>query len=110
MRVDSGIKKANQRFAGSPANKIFAETHSVLRNLAGLRLKETSYLIALVTERGLTIFAPLAAVLHNPVRQRALETDVTTGFFGLNPFVPQNLFAFSLKLAIQRRILQQIVA
>ena len=48
-------------------------------------------------------------MFNDPIRQSPLETDIAARFFGFNPFVPQNLFAFGLELPIQRRILQQIV-
>jgi hypothetical protein len=35
------------------------------------------------------------------------KTDVVSGFFGLNPFMPENFFALGEKLAIQRRSKQQ---
>jgi hypothetical protein len=106
--VDSGIKKASRRWAGSPANKALAVTHGVLRNLTGLRLKEVSWLIAFVKSR-LSVSAPLGTMPHNPISQSPFKPDVATGFLRLNPLVPQNLLALCLELAIKRRILKQIV-
>lgn len=48
-------------------------------------------------------------MLDDPVRQRLLEADVLAGFLGFKPFVAKNLLAFSLELAVERGILQQIV-
>ena len=45
-------------------------------------------------------FAPLRPMFDNPIRQSAFETDVVSGFFGLDPFVPENFFTFRLKLTI----------
>ena len=53
-------------------------------------------------------FAPLGAVLDDPIGERALEADVVTGLFRLNPLVAENLFAFGLKLAIQLGILEEV--
>jgi hypothetical protein len=57
----------------------------------------------------LAVFAPGGAVLDDPVRQRLLETDVASGLLRLDPLVPENFLALRLKLAVERRILQQIV-
>jgi len=66
-------------------------------------LKDKSQLII---TGSLTRFAPCRAMPDNPIRQRLLKTDVASGFFRLNPFVPENFFAFSLKLAIKRGVFQ----
>ena len=44
----------------------------------------------------------------DPIGQRALEADVAAGFFGLDPFMFQNLLALGHELTVERRILQQI--
>ena len=49
---------------------------------------------------GLSGFAPLGAVLDNPIRESTLETDVVTGLFRFNPLVAQDFLAFRLKLTI----------
>ena len=58
---------------------------------------------------GLTALAPTRAVLDDPLRQRPLKANVVPGFFRFNPLVFENLLALGLKLAVERRILQQIV-
>src|SRR6516162_10136476 len=58
---------------------------------------------------GLTCPSPIRTVFDDPVRQCPFESDVMSGLFRLNPFVPKNFLAFSLELAIKRGILQQIV-
>jgi hypothetical protein len=63
----------------------------------------------LVRAGGLAVSAPVGAMLDDPIRQRLLKADVSTGFFRLNPFVPQNFFTLGLKLAVQGRVLQQII-
>ena len=49
-------------------------------------------------------------MLDNPIGQRALEADVVTRLFRLNPFVPENFFALGLKLAVKRGVFQQVSA
>ena len=63
----------------------------------------------LVCRGGVAGFAPAGAVPDDPIRQCALEADVMPGLFRLDPFVPENFLALGLKLAVERRILQQIV-
>src|SRR5438477_5380630 len=53
--------------------------------------------------------APLGTILDNPVRQRPLKPDIVAGLLRLDPFVLQNLFAFSLELAVKIRVLHQII-
>lgn len=48
-------------------------------------------------------------MFDDPIGQRPLKTNVPACFFGFDPFVPQNFFAFGLKLAVKRGILQEIV-
>lgn len=57
----------------------------------------------------LPTFTPLRTVLDNPIRQSSFKSDVAPGFFRFDPFVLQDLFAFSLKFSVERRILEQIV-
>lgn len=47
-------------------------------------------------------------MFDDPVRERAFEADVVAGFFGLDPLVAKNFFAFRLKLAVKGGVLQQI--
>ena len=43
-------------------------------------------------------------MIHDPVNQRILETDIMACFFGLEPFVTQYFVAFSLKFSVEREI------
>jgi len=54
-------------------------------------------------------FAPGGAMLDDPVRQCPFEANVMSGLFRLDPFVPEDFFPFSLKLAIKRGVLQQVI-
>ena len=47
-------------------------------------------------------------MFDDPIRERALKADVATGFFRLNPFMPENLLALRLKFPVKRGILQQV--
>jgi len=53
-------------------------------------------------------FAPFAAMLDDPVGQSLFEPDVLAGFFGLDPFVAKDFFAFGLELTIERGVLKEI--
>src|SRR5688572_14881973 len=106
MTLDSAIKKANQ----SPG---LVRRYDVCLHRASLatsrgRLKGAIQSLKSILISCLPCLAPLGAVLDNPVRQRPLEADIMPGFFRLNPFVLKDLFAFGLKLAVERRILQHI--
>jgi hypothetical protein len=57
----------------------------------------------------LPVFTPTGAVLDDPIRQCLLKTDVTPGFFRLDPFVFEDFFPFRLKFTVQGRIFQQII-
>ena len=43
-----------------------------------------------------------------PIRQGPFEPDIVTGFFRLDPLVPENFLALGLKFAEKRGVLQQI--
>jgi hypothetical protein len=58
---------------------------------------------------GLAGFPPLGPVMDDPVGQGPFEADIVAGLLGLDPFMPQNFFPLGLELAIERRVLQQIV-
>jgi len=70
------------------------------------RVKGTSGILVLVTaaDRGLAGFAPLGTVLDNPIRQGAFKADIPTGFFGFDPFMFEDLFAFRLEFPIERGV------
>src|SRR5437016_2652028 len=55
----------------------------------------------------LAALAPFRPMLDDPIRQRAFEADVSTGFFRFDPLVFQNLLAFRLKFPIKRRVFDQ---
>jgi hypothetical protein len=72
-------------------------------------VKGTVFPVYLIGAAGLAVFAPAGPVLDDPIRQGLFETDVPSGFFRFNPFVPENFFALGLKLPIQRGVLEQII-
>ena len=47
-------------------------------------------------------------MLDDPIGQSAFEPNVASHFFGFDPLVLQDFLTFGLKLAVKRRILQQI--
>ena len=51
---------------------------------------------------------PLGTVFDDPIRQRALESNVAARLFGFDPLVLQNLFSFGLKLPVERGVSQQL--
>ena len=63
----------------------------------------------LILGGSLTGFPPTGAVFDDPIGERLLKTDVAAGLFRFNPLVPENFLALRLKLAVERRVLQQIV-
>jgi hypothetical protein len=58
----------------------------------------------------LAAFTPLGPVLDDPVGQCPFKPDISSGFFGLDPLVFQNLLSLSLEFAVERGILQQIAS
>lgn len=54
--------------------------------------------------------APAIAVFANPVQQGSLEADVVAQSFGLDPLVPQDLFALGKKLLVKAGLLHEVVA
>src|SRR5262245_50286990 len=54
----------------------------------------------------LTTFAPFGTVLDNPIRQGALEADVVSCLFRLNPFMFEDFLPFRLELLIQGGVLE----
>ena len=75
---------------------------SVLKLISGRPREESG------SPGSLTGFAPFGPVLDDPIGQGAFEPDIPSNLFRFNPFVLQDLFAFGLKLTVERRILQQI--
>ena len=47
-------------------------------------------------------------MVEDPICHRLFQPNVMAGFFGLDPFVSQDFFAFGLKLPVKQRLLQQI--
>jgi hypothetical protein len=107
MTVDSGIKnrKSIPPVCGSDSRFSFGFHFSFVTSQGDVKGTD---LFTSIRRGGLSGFAPLGAVLDDPVRERALETDVVTGLFGLDPFVAQDFLAFRLKFAVKRGVLQQI--
>ena len=48
-------------------------------------------------------------MFDDPIGERPLETNVSPGLFGLDPFVFEDLFTFGLEFAVQRGVLKQVV-
>lgn len=51
---------------------------------------------------------PFGPVVDDPIGQCPLKPDIVAGFFGLDPLVLEDLFAFGLKLAVQGGIADEI--
>src|SRR5512139_185107 len=48
-------------------------------------------------------------MLDNPIGQRPLKANIASCFFGLDPFVLEDLLPLRLELPVERRVLQQII-
>ena len=64
---------------------------------------------ALRTTGYLPAFAPLRAMLDNPIGQSPLKTNVAPGLLRFDPFVFEDLFALGLEFPIERRVFEQVV-
>jgi len=62
-----------------------------------------------VHHAGLPALAPLAAVLHDPIRQGALKADVVSRLFGFDPFMSQYLLPLRLELAVEGGTFDHVV-
>ena len=105
MTVASGIKNREPLPTGGADSRFSFSFHFSFVTSQG-EVKGVIYFS--IRRGGLSGFAPLGAVLDDPIRERALETNVVTGLLGLDPLVAQDFFAFRLKLAVKRGVLQQI--
>jgi hypothetical protein len=56
----------------------------------------------------LPAFPPSRSMLHYPIEEGSFKADIITGFFALNPFVAEDLFALGQELLIKHRILYQL--
>src|SRR5437660_12452881 len=52
--------------------------------------------------------SPMGAMFHDPIEERFFKTDVFAGFFALDPFMFQNLFALGQELLIEDRVLNEL--
>ena len=59
---------------------------------------------------GLAALPPFGSMSDDPVGQCPLKSDVMSRLLRFNPFMLQNLVAFRLEFAIERRVFQQFVA
>src|SRR6266403_1879807 len=50
---------------------------------------------------------PVGAMFHDPIEKRFFKADVFAGFFALDPFMFQNLFALSEELFIENGVLNE---
>src|SRR5436190_23075526 len=48
---------------------------------------------------------PMGAMFHDPIEERFFKADVLAGFFTLDPFMLQNLFALGQELFVEDRVL-----
>ena len=48
-------------------------------------------------------------MIHDPVDQGVLKTDIVASLFGLEPLVTKDFFALRLKFSIQREIFDCLV-
>jgi len=106
MTVASGIKNREPLPAGGADSRFSFGFHFSFVTSQGA-VKGTD-LFRSIRRGGLSGFAPLGAVLDDPVRERALKPYVVTGLFRFNPLVAQDFLAFRLKLAVKRGVLEQI--
>jgi hypothetical protein len=106
MTVASGIKNRESLPSGGADSRFSFGFHFSFITSQG-DVKGTD-LFRSIGRGGLSGFAPLGAMLDDPVGERTLETDVVTGLLGLDPFVAQDFLAFRLKLAVKRRVFEQI--
>jgi hypothetical protein len=104
MIADSGMKKSERAVWG----RFAVVAVVVMASFATSRGRVKGAVQGKLLVRHLPGFAPLGAMLDDPVRQGPLEADVMPGFFRLDPLMPEDLVAFSLELAVKRGILQQI--
>jgi len=54
----------------------------------------------LIIARILAGFAPGTAVFDYPISQGAFESNIMSGLFRLNPFVPKDFLPLGLELAV----------
>ena len=59
---------------------------------------------------GLAAPPPFGSMFDDPISQRSFKSDVMSRLFRFDPFMLQNLVAFRLEFAIERRVFQQLVA
>ena len=59
---------------------------------------------------GLAAPPPFGSMFDDPVGQCPFKSDVMSRLFRFYPFMLQNLVAFRLEFAIERRVFQQLVA
>ena len=52
-----------------------------------------------------SLLEPDRAVFDDPIDQGAFKADVVASFLALDPFMPQDLVAFSQELLIEHRVL-----
>src|SRR5438309_8718373 len=51
---------------------------------------------------------PMGAMFHDPIEERFFKADVFAGFFALDPFMFQNLFALGQELLVEDRVLNEV--
>ena len=64
--------------------------------------------LRLASEFPLALVAPVRSMFQNPIEERLFKADITAGFFALDPFVFQNLFALGKELLVENRVLNEL--
>jgi hypothetical protein len=103
--LTSGIKNREPLPPGGADSRDWFRFHfSFATSQGGVKGTLMTYLVAGILPRA----PPTGAMVNDPVRERVLKADITAGFLGFDPFVPQNFLAFRLKFAVKRRVFQEI--
>src|SRR6266513_222761 len=50
---------------------------------------------------------PMGAMFHDPIEERFFKADIFAGFFALDPFMFQNLFALGQELLVEDGVLNE---
>jgi len=58
----------------------------------------------------MTAFAPFRPMLDDPIGQGPFKTNIMAGLLRFDPLMPHDFLTLRLKLAVQRRLLDQIIA
>jgi hypothetical protein len=73
-----------------------------------MRGKLRSSGLRLTSEFPLSFIPPVRPMFQDPIEERLFEADIAAGFFTLDPFVFQNLFALGEELFVEHGILHEL--